>query len=498
MVTSTDQMQMPNANVRTTTRIDQPGCATRTGQTAVLCKFTANIVSLRFTTPVRERLTGQAPIRCPGSNATSLRRLGHDHGVSHMLRRLITNRSGNVMMMTALCMPIMVGAAGLASDTVSWALTRRQLQREADSAALAGAFALTQGRDAGDAARHDITEASDVQLSAQPVIANAPTSGNYAGNVNAVRVTLASTPALPFSAMFMAAAPTLTATATAAALTNGTYCVTALNPGSNWGINLQGNAAVNLSCGMASNSTSSTGAISASGSSQVTASPLAAVGYIPASSNFAANTVISSYAVPQKDPFISLPTPVVPSGCNPILNSSPNSTVTVSNPTGVACYRGMNLKGTVTLDPGIYYIDGSSFTTGSQAVVTGYGVTIILTSSTASTSGSSVATLNLGAGSTLNLTATTSGTYGGILFYQDRRASGYVNGAGGNSSSTFQGAFYFPSEELDFNGTAGINTNCVQIVASTIQFIGNASITNVCPAGSGAAAFTGTVVRLVE
>jgi hypothetical protein len=423
----------------------------------------------------------------------SLRIEGHHE----MLRRLIGNQSGNVMMLAALAMPMTVGAAGLRIDTVSWALIKRQLQREADSAALAGAYAISQGRDAGDAARHDITEASDVQLSAQPLVANAPTTGAYAGNVNAVQVTLASTPVMPFSSMFMSAPPTLRATATAAALTNGSYCVTALNPGTNWGINLQGNSVVNLSCGMATNSTSPTGAISASGSSLVTASPLAAVGYIPVSNNFDPNTVINNYAVPQKDPFISLPTPVVPSGCNGPLNSSPNSTISVSNPTGVACYRGMNLKGTVNFDPGIYYIDGSSFTTGSQAIVTGYGVTFILTSSTASTSGTSVATLNLGAGSTMNLTATTSGTYGGILFYQDRRASGYVNGAGGNASSTFQGAFYFPSEELDFNGTAGMNTNCVQMVASTIQFIGNASITNVCPAGSGAAAFTGTVIRLV-
>lgn len=401
------------------------------------------------------------------------------------------------MMLAALSMPLMVGAAGLASDTVSWALVKRQLQREADSAALAGAYALSQGKGASDAALHDITIASDVTLSSSPVIANAPTSGAYAGNVNAVQVTLASTPVLPFSSMFMAAAPTLRATATAAALTNGQYCVTALNAGTNWGINLQGNASVDLSCGMATNSTSPTGALSAGGSSTVTASPVAAVGYIPASSNFSSGTVINSYAVPQRDPYISLPTPSVPSGCSPGLNSSPNSTMTVSNPTGVACYRGMNLKGTVNFDPGIYYIDGSSLSTGSQAVVTGYGVTFILTSSTASSSGTSVATLNLGAGSTTNLTATTSGTYGGILFYQDRRASGYVNGAGGNASSTFQGAFYFPSEELDFNGTSGMNTNCVQMVASTIQFIGNASITNVCPAGSGSAAFTGTVIRLV-
>ena len=42
-----------------------------------------------------------------------------------------------------------------------------------------------------------------------------------------------------------------------------------------------------------------------------------------------------------------------------------------------------------------------------------------------------------------------------------------------------------------------MNINCVQIVASTIQFIGNASINNICPAGSGAAAFSGTVIRLV-
>ena len=400
------------------------------------------------------------------------------------------------MMLAALTMPVMIGAAGLASDTVSWALIKRQLQRQADSAALAGAYALSQGKDAGDAARHDITVASDVQLSATPTIIT-PTSGPYAGNANAVQVTLASTPMLPFSSLFMPAAPTLSATATAAALSNGAYCVTALNPGTNWGINLQGNASVNLSCGMATNSTSPTGAISAGGSSSITASPLGAVGYIPASSNYSTGTVINSYAVPQRDPFVSLPTPVVPSSCNPILNSSPNSTMTVSNSTGVACYRGMNLKGTVTFDPGIYYIDGSSFSTGSQAIVTGYGVTFILTSSTASTSGTSVATLSLGAGSTLNLTATTSGTYGGVLFYQDRRASGYVNGGGGNSSSTFQGAFYFPSEELDFNGTSGMNINCVQIVASTIQFIGNASINNICPAGSGAAAFSGTVIRLV-
>lgn len=415
-----------------------------------------------------------------------------------MLRRLIANRSGNVMMLAALSMPLMIGAAGLASDTVSWALVRRQLQRQADSAALAGAYALAQGRQASDAALHDLTIASDVQLSATPVIANAPTSGAYAGNTKAVQVTLASTPVLPFSSMFMAAAPTLRATATAAALTNGQYCVTSLYTGTSAGISLQGNASVDLGCGMAANSTSSSGAIYAGGSASINASPIAAVGYVPASSNFATGTVINSYAVPQRNPYSSLPVPSVPAGCNGALNTSPGSTVSVSNPTGVACYRGMDLKGTVNFAPGVYYIDGGYLSSGAQAVLNGDGVTFILTSSTASSNPSSVAALSLSAGSTVSLTATTSGTYGGILFYQDPRASASnYNGAGGNASSTFQGAFYFPAGALGFNGTSGMNTNCVQMVAYTVLFIGNASITNVCPPGSGASSFTGTVIRLV-
>ena len=49
-----------------------------------------------------------------------------------MLRRLIGNQSGNVMMLAALAMPMTIGAAGLGIDTVSWALIKRQLQRETD------------------------------------------------------------------------------------------------------------------------------------------------------------------------------------------------------------------------------------------------------------------------------------------------------------------------------------------------------------------------------
>ena len=86
--------------------------------------------------------------------------------------------------------------------------------------------------------------------------------------------------------------------------------------------------------------------------------------------------------------------------------------------------------------------------------------------------------------------------------YQDRRAvtgtsANQQNHINGNSDSFFQGALYFPSQETIFNGTAGMTTECVQIVARRVTFSGTSDIENSCPANSGASAFKGRHVRLV-
>jgi hypothetical protein len=177
---------------------------------------------------------------------------------------------------------------------------------------------------------------------------------------------------------------------------------------------------------------------------------------------------------------------------------NPNQTKNVTNSSGVACFKDMNIKGTVTFDPGVYYIDAGSFNIGSQANVSGSGVTFILTSSTAATNPSSVATMNINGGATLNLTAPNSGTYSGVLFYQDRSASGNTtNLLNGNSSSVIQGAIYFPAQTLEFNGTTGMNTNCMQLVSKDVIFTGNSTITNVC-SNTGMANITGVHIRLVN
>lgn len=409
------------------------------------------------------------------------------------LASLFRDSRGNVLILTALSAPLLMGSAGLALDTVQWSLWKRQLQRLADSAATAGAYARGQSKDVTATVTSFLTTNQEVTLTGSPVIENAPTSGGFSGDNRAVRVRIATKQPLPFSGMFLSTAPTITATATAAMITNGNHCVIALDKSTATGIAVQGNATLDLRCGMASN-TSGSNAISAGGSSSVIATPLTAVGGLLASSSYKSPTKLEPYSLPQPDPFAALPTPTA-SGCANKVTVSPNQSVALTP----GCYKGMDLKGTVTLSPGTYVIDGSSLDFGSQAHVTGTGVTFILTSATAATQPSTIATLDFNGGATLNLTAPTSGTYAGVLIYQDRRApTSGVNKINGNASSKIQGALYFPSQTIEFTGTSGMNTECLQMVGWHVNFSGNSSIINNCPVGSGSQSFIGTRVRLVE
>ncbi|WP_313808909.1 pilus assembly protein TadG-related protein [Sphingobium sp.] len=407
--------------------------------------------------------------------------------------RLLRDRAGNVLMMAAASMPILVGAAGLATDTVQWTLWKRQVQRQADSAAIAGAYAVAQGFSASDSATADISRLSLITLSQTPTIENAPTTGSYAGNSKAVRVVLQTSAELPFSKLLGVTAPVISGEATAAVVGSGDYCVVSLEKTSTVGITMQGNATVSLGCGMATNSRASN-AVTAGGSSTITATPVAAVGGLTSSSNYVSPTTLLPYSIAVQDPYASLPTPTASdlTGCTNV-NVQPNNSKSIT----AGCYKNFDIKGTLTMAPGTYFIDSATFDVGSQAVINGTGVTIVLTSSNASSNPSSISTVNINGGATLNLSAPTSGTYSGVLFYQDRRAldSG-TNLINGNASSSLQGAFYFPGQAMSFSGTSGMTTNCVKMVSKRVTFIGNSSIVNQCD-NTGVGKITATLVRLV-
>ena len=58
----------------------------------------------------------------------------------HAFKRLWNDKRGNALILMGAALPLLVGAAGLATDTIEWTLWKRQLQRAADSGAIAGVY----------------------------------------------------------------------------------------------------------------------------------------------------------------------------------------------------------------------------------------------------------------------------------------------------------------------------------------------------------------------
>ncbi|HEV2865941.1 MAG TPA: pilus assembly protein TadG-related protein [Allosphingosinicella sp.] len=422
------------------------------------------------------------------------------------LKRLARNESGNALVVCAATLPLVIGAAAIGVDTIQVSLARRQLQRAADSAAIAGAYAVLQSQSAATSVTHDLALNNDVTLSGSPVIENAPTAGPLAGNNRAVRVVLTAQRSVPFISFFMGSTMTVRVEATAAAVFSGQYCMVALENTNVTAISFSGSTFVNLGCGVVSNSTAAT-AVTAGGSSAIVASPVAAVGGVPSSSSYANGTTLLPYSPPTPDPYASIPDPTVPSGCNNSkLNVQPGAgkdvTITAADAVpgmpGVFCWRGADIGGTISFPANsTVIIDGGKLDFGAQADVRASGITFVLTSRTAATDPTSIAQVEMHGNAVLNITAPDSGTYKGLLMYQDRRTVYGSSTINGNSATTYRGGFYFPNRQLLFNGNTGMHTECLQLVARRLVFSGNSTVQNTCPTNGGAQAFDANFVRLV-
>jgi hypothetical protein len=118
------------------------------------------------------------------------------------------------------------------------------------------------------------------------------------------------------------------------------------------------------------------------------------------------------------------------------------------------------------------------------------GLTFILTGPTAATVGS-VSIQN----TTLSFTAITGGATDNLIFWQNKKATGTGGSFAGNASAntSFTGAMYFPSTSVTVSGNSTfLPTNCTAIVANTISFSGNGSISKGClsiSGGGGATSF---------
>ncbi|HTC83107.1 MAG TPA: hypothetical protein VK683_02090, partial [Rhizomicrobium sp.] len=153
-----------------------------------------------------------------------------------------------------------------------------------------------------------------------------------------------------------------------------------------------------------------------------------------------------------------------------------------------------NAGATVTLNPGIYFIDRGWLTMNGGASMTGTGVTIIFTSST----GSNYASASVNGGATLAITAPTTGPTAGIAIFGDRNMpTSTTFSFNGGAGQVFGGAVYVPDASLFYAGGSNASTNCTQIIADNVTFTGNSQLKINC-SSSGTRPIGTSVASLVE
>jgi hypothetical protein len=129
------------------------------------------------------------------------------------------------------------------------------------------------------------------------------------------------------------------------------------------------------------------------------------------------------------------------------------------------------------MNPGTYYVDRGKFSVSGGSAVRGTGITIVLTSST----GSNYATVDISGSSTVNLTAPSSGTLSGIVFYGDRNTpTGTKYVFSGGTTQQITGAVYFPKGAITWSGGSSASSNCTQIIGDTINFSGSSNLALNC------------------
>lgn len=408
------------------------------------------------------------------------------------LKRLWRDRRGNALVIAGASLPLLAGAAGLATDTIQWAMWKRQLQRAADSAAFAGVHARLADnasftRDqavAGDLLKHNTT---GIALST-----GYPQTTNITGTgyTHGVQVVLQVQRRLGFSSMFLTNPPLIRVTGRAALFDTGNYCVFARAP-TGPALTIQGSTDVEMGCGAISNSTDGINAVDVNGNGHYfEADPVAAVGGIDGNINGSPNA--QEYAVPMVDPYANLSTDI-PAGMA-CTNWNHNSKTNADGSKKPGCYNSFDPNGVATLSPGTYYLNGADIKlTGGEGLV-GNGVTIILT-------GSPVGSVDLNGNGTVNLKAPTSGDFANLLFVQARSnpdiANGTANKINGNSTTALDGVIYFPNGNLTITGSSTSSTQCAMIIGWNVTFSGSAEVQNDTSSCVADTTMSGKRVRLI-
>jgi hypothetical protein len=264
-------------------------------------------------------------------------------------------------------------------------------------------------------------------------------------------------------------------------------CVITLNPTLSASLRMTGTTNLNTGCGVFVNSNAAD-AITAVGGGTINTTGGARteiVGNFSGSGNILVNGSPGSVLAGRPaivDPFADMAAPSVPVTTRSVPNFGSQGTTDLQPgyyPGGIA----LSAHQTANLAPGVYYVDGG-IDLGAQTTLNGSGVTLFVKSGAVTMAG----------GAAVSLSAPSSGTWQGILFYQDRGDTNDATLVGGTNQQ-MNGALYFPKAHLTYTGGSSTVATATTLIGDTLSLVGNSNI-----AAAASTQFTGNSggVSLIE
>lgn len=395
---------------------------------------------------------------------------------------------GQILVMAALLITVLLGVVGLAVDAGFAYAQRRQAQNSADQAALAAAHRLFEGGSEASAisAAQDYVHANGFSISAScPSICIPPLSGPHAGDARFVEVTVEEQPASFFIHALLPGGSTVRARGVAGfPLFPEPYAIIVLDPNDCEAFEVKGNASMTIAGGgIMVNSDCGSDAFNKTGAGNIT---------VEGSIDVAGGTSVSGSGTVSPSPNdnrpwtvtdpLSLLTPPDPAAYPAQGAGTAASPDTWTHNSGGdltlspgAYYGGFssNCTCTITLQPGTYVMAGGGFTKAGGANFVGDEVTIYVTENPTNPTGDGAPEpFNLTGSGVLDLSPPTSGVYQGITLWQDVAITDDFKMTGSND--LVSGIFYAPSAQLSISGDSQFGT--IQLIVNSFLLSGNAPL----------------------
>ena len=383
-------------------------------------------------------------------------------------RRVLGADDGQMIVMVVIALAVLVTIVGLANDIGYAWRARLGMQSAADAGAMAGADALFMGGGTNPSsaaqaatAQNGFSNGSGTTTNSNHVtvtVNNPPASGPNSGNSNAVEVIV--TQSQPTYFLAVAGFSSLSVSArSVASISSSSNCMYSLSQSANPALSMASNSNISSSCGIVINSSGGQ-ALSGASNDSISAPSLGIVGGKSFGGSLPSNTTTGAAVV--ADPLAYLPTPSPGGSCTTWPSIGPNATANI--PAGYYCGLTVKSNSTVNLtSTGTYSFDGT-VNLASNTTLNGTGVTLYFKSGS----------LSLSSNTALNLSAPTSGTYSGIVIFQDR-ADSTTLALSSNSGMTLTGAVYAPAANVTLASNAFANVYSI-FVAATISISSNSAI----------------------